>query len=386
MQTAGRLSKVPPYLFAELDRKKREAQKQGVNVINLGIGDPDLPTPTAVVERLQSAARDPRTHRYPDYKLGDDFRSAAAGWLHERFGVQVDPDTELIGLIGSKEGIAHTCWAFVEEGTYALVPDPGYPVYATQAILAGGKPYALPLVEENAFLPDLETIPRAVLDSTRIMFINYPNNPTAAVASLEFFERAVALARRHEFLLCHDAAYVELTFDGYQAPSLLQVPGAAEVCLEFHSLSKTFNMTGWRIGFAAGDRRAVRALGSIKTNTDSGQFGAIQSAGVEALRSVPESFVSSLRSTYIRRRDTVVDGLLDMGINARRPQGTFYVWARVPGEESSTEFAERLITDAGVVVSPGRAFGEHGEGYFRISLTASEEDLREGLNRIGKMV
>ncbi len=379
---ARRIEAIPPYLFAEIDRKREEAVARGVDVIDLGIGDPDRPTPDHVVERLCREARNPAWHRYPSYVGALDFRKAAAEWLQRRFGVEVDPRSEVITLIGSKEGLAHLVWAYVDAGDVALVPDPGYPVYRTHVLLAGGEPYPLPLKAERGFLPDLEAVPAEVARRAKILFLNYPNNPTAAVADLAFFEEAVAFCRRHDVLLCHDAAYSEITYDGYVAPSVLQVPGAKEVAVEFHSLSKPYNMTGWRIGFAAGNREAIAGLGIIKTNTDSGQFTAIQYAGISALLETPPEFTKSMCDLYARRRDLVVDALGRMGIAVEKPRGAFYVWAPVPPGYSSAGFAAELLERVGVIVAPGTGYGEHGEGFFRISLTTPDDRLAEAMNRL----
>lgn len=379
---ARRIEAVPPYLFAEIDRKREEALARGVDVIDLGIGDPDRPTPEHVVERLAREARNPAWYRYPSYAGALEFRRAAAEWLHRRFGVTVDPRTEVMTLIGSKEGLAHLVWAYVDAGDLALVPDPGYPVYRTHVLLAGGEPYPLPLRAERGFLPDLAAVPEAVARRAKILFLNYPNNPTAAVADLAFFEEAVAFCRRHDLLLCHDAAYCDITYDGFVAPSVLQVPGAREVAIEFHSLSKPFNMTGWRLGFAAGNADAVAALGIIKTNTDSGQFTAIQYAGISALLETPPEFLADLRRCYARRRDLVVDTLARLGIRVPKPLGTFYVWAPVPPGYTAAGFAAALLERAGVIVAPGTGYGREGEGYFRISLTTPDDRLAEAMDRL----
>lgn len=382
---AKRIDTVPPYLFAEIDRKREEAVARGVDVIDLGIGDPDQPTPDHVVERLAREAKNPAWHRYPSYVGALDFRKAAAAWLGRRFGVEVDPRGEVMTLIGSKEGIAHILWAYVDPGDVALIPDPGYPVYKTHTLLAGGRPYLMPLRPENGFLPDLDAIPTDVADRAKILFLNYPNNPTAAVADLAFFEKAVAFCRRHDILLCHDAAYTEITYDGYVAPSILQVPGAKDVAVEFHSLSKPFNMTGWRLGFAAGNRDAVGGLGIIKTNTDSGQFTAIQYAGISALEETPPEFARRMTEIYTRRRDRVVTALGKIGIAVEKPKGAFYVWAPVPAGYTSAGFTAALLERAGVIVAPGNGYGENGEGFFRISLTTPDDRLEEAVARIGAL-
>lgn len=382
---AKRIDAIPPYLFAEIDRKREEAVARGVDVIDLGIGDPDRPTPDHVVDRLCREAKNPAWHRYPSYVGAPDFRKAAAAWLGRRFGVEVDPRGEVMTLIGSKEGIAHIVWAYVDPGDVALIPDPGYPVYKTHTLLAGGKPHLMPLRPENGFLPDLDAIPADVASRAKILFLNYPNNPTAAVADLAFFEKAVAFCRRHGILLCHDAAYTEVTYDGYVAPSILQVPGAKDVAVEFHSLSKPFNMTGWRLGFAAGNRDAVGGLGIIKTNTDSGQFTAIQYAGISALEETPPEFGRRMIEIYTRRRDLVVAALGKIGIAVEKPKGAFYVWAPVPPGYTSAGFTAALLEKAGVIVAPGNGYGENGEGFFRISLTTPDDRLEEAVARIGAL-
>ncbi len=382
---AKRIDTIPPYLFAEIDRKREEAVARGVDVIDLGIGDPDQPTPDHVVDRLCREAKNPAWHRYPSYVGALEFRRAAAEWLGRRFGVEVDPRSEVMTLIGSKEGIAHIIWAYVDPGDVALIPDPGYPVYKTHTLLAGGHPHLMPLRPENGFLPDLDAIPADVAKRAKILFLNYPNNPTAAVADLAFFEKAVAFCRRHDILLCHDAAYTEVTYDGYVAPSILQVPGAKDVAIEFHSLSKPFNMTGWRLGFAVGNRDAVGGLGIIKTNTDSGQFTAIQYAGISALRETSPDFGRRMTEIYTRRRDLVVDALNRIGIAVEKPRGAFYVWAPVPAGYTSAGFTAALLDKLGVIVAPGNGYGDNGEGFFRISLTTPDDRLEEAVARIGSL-
>lgn len=388
MRVAQRLAEVPPYLFAELDRRKAAVVARGVDVIPLGIGDPDLPTPTAVVERLRAEAADPRNHRYPDYEGSPAFREGCAAYLARRFGVELNaaapPHGEVLALIGAKEGIAHLVWAFVDPGDVVLCPDPGYPVYATHTRFCGGEPYLLPLRAERGFLPDLEAIPAEVARRAKLLFLNYPNNPTAATADLAFFERAVAFCRRHDILLAHDNAYAEIGYDGYLAPSVLQVPGAREVAVEFHSLSKPFNMTGWRIGFAAGCALAINALGTVKNNTDSGPFGAIQNAALAAL-ALPRAALEGQLAVYARRRDLMVDALRAAGIDAPRPQATIYLWCPVPAGETSAGFSGRLLEDVGVFVTPGTGYGRCGEGFFRISLTCPDDRLAEAARRIGRL-
>lgn len=378
---AQRLSKLPPYLFAEIDRLKQDAIRRGMDIINLGVGDPDLPTPSHIVARMQEAAADPRHHQYPSYEGMLSFRQAVADWYSKRFGVTLDPQTEVLSLIGSKEGIGHIPLAFIDPGDVVLVPDPGYPVYQAGTVFADGIPYFMPLTRERSFLPDLEAIPSEVLKKARIMFLNYPNNPTAAVASRAFFAEAVDFARRHRLILCHDAAYSEMAYDGYLPESLLAVEGAKDVAIEYHSLSKTYNMTGWRIGFAVGCREVLSGLGRIKTNLDSGVFQAVQEAAIAALNG-PQECVEAMRAVYKERRDALVDGLSALGFVVDKPQATFYVWIGVPKEHTSASFASALLSDVGIVMTPGTGFGRSGEGYIRAALTVDVSRIKEAIERI----
>lgn len=385
MKIAERISKVPPYQFAEIDRKKQQALARGVDVINLGVGDPDRPTPADIVARACSAVRDPDNHRYPAYEGSAEFRRAVADWYQQRYGVALDPDSEVMALIGSKEGIAHVIWALIDPGDVALLPDPCFPMYLNQTLLAGGQPSFLPLRAEHGFLPDFSSVDRTVLDRATMMLLNYPNNPTGAVADLGFFAEAVAFAREHDLVFVHDSAYAEVTFDGYAAPSPLQVPGAKEMTVDIGSFSKTFNMTGWRIGYIVGSAEALKALGVIKMQTDSGAFTAIQEAAIEGLRRDWPGFPQEMNAIYARRRDILVDGLTALGWRVSRPRGTFYVWARTPAGMSSAEAATWLLESAGVIVMPGSAFGDGGEGYLRFALTADESRVREAVERIGRL-
>ncbi|HLE42816.1 MAG TPA: LL-diaminopimelate aminotransferase [Methylomirabilota bacterium] len=384
VELAARLKKLPPYLFAEIDRQKKEARARGVDLIDLGIGDPDLPTPAHVIDALARAAREPKNHRYPDYEGLLAFRDAAAAWYRRRFGVTLDPATEVLTLIGSKEGTAHIPLAFVNPGDVVLVPDPGYPVYAAGTWFAGGEPYFLPLRAERGFLPDLDAVPADVLRRARMLFLNYPNNPTAAVATREFFAEVVAFARRHDVIVCHDAMYSELSFDGYEPPSFLQVPGAKEVGVEFHSCSKTYSMTGWRIGFVVGNREVLAGLGRVKTNVDSGVFQAVQEAGIAALTG-PQDYVAQIRAIYQERRDLVVAGLRKLGLPVTPPRAAFFIWAPVPDGSDSRKWASRLLQDVGVVVTPGVGFGAAGEGYYRIALTVDRTRIAEAMDRLGRL-
>ena len=384
IQIADRLRMLPPYLFAEIDRKKRDVRARGVDVIDLGIGDPDLPTPPHIVHALQAAAAKPEHHRYPSYEGMPAFRQAVARWYGRRFGVALDLETEVLTLIGSKEGTAHMPLAFVNPGDVVLVPDPGYPVYSAGAWFAGGECHFMPLRRQNGFLPDLGAIPADVARRAKLMYLNYPNNPTAAVASPAFFKGVVEFARRFNLLVCHDAMYSELHFDGYEPPSFLATDGAKDVGVEFHSLSKTYSMTGWRLGFCVGNRDAVAGLGKIKTNVDSGVFQAVQEAGIAALTG-PQDMAEQYRRTYQERRDVAVAGLRKLGWEVDVPKGAFFVWAPVPHRKDSREFATRLLEEAGVVVTPGVGFGPSGEGFYRIALTVGAERIAEAMERLQKL-
>ena len=384
IDVADRLKRLPPYLFAEIDRQKREARARGVDLIDLGIGDPDLPTAPHIIEALAEAARDPKNHRYPDYEGMLIFREAAAGWYQKRFGVTLDPQTEVLTLIGSKEGTAHIPFAFVNPSDAVLVPDPGYPVYQAGTFFAGGEPVTMPLSAQHRFLPDLDAIPPEAARRAKLLFVNYPNNPTAACADLQFFDRLVRFAKRYEIIICHDAMYSELRFDDHPVPSFLEVPGAKEVGIEFHSLSKTYSMTGWRIGFCAGNRDVLAGLGKVKTNVDSGVFQAVQYAGIAALTG-PQECVARARETYQERRDQIVQGLRKLGWPVEAPKATFFVWAPVPDGGSSTDWAARLLREAGVVVTPGVGFGPAGEGYYRIALTVGKARIAEALGRLASL-
>ncbi len=386
MQTADRVLDTPPYPFAELARIKREMVAKGADLVDLGIGDPDRPTPPHIVEALCRAARDPRTHQYDETGAGlPAFREAVARWYEGRFGVKLDPDKEILRLIGSKEGLAHVCWSVLNPGDVALLPDPAYPVYRVNTNFAGGEPYFMPLLMENGYLPDLDAIPADVAARAKMMMLCYPNMPTAAVAERDFYQRVVEFARRHDILVCLDMAYSEIAFDGYRTQSLLQVEGAKEVAVEFHSLSKTYNMTGWRIGYAVGNPDALVALGKLKSNLDSGAFLAIQEAAVAALTG-PQDCVAQMLAIYQRRRDLLVDGLRQLGWPAHKPKATFYVWVPTPTGYTSAQFAQLLLEDMQVLVTPGSAYGKQGEGFIRMALTVQASDpearIREMLQRI----
>lgn len=381
IEKAERLKRLPPYLFKEIDKKKEEALKKGIDIIDLGVGDPDLPTPPHIVEALKKAAEDPQNHRYPSYSGMNLFRDKVAEWYKKRFGVSLNPLKEVLTLIGSKEGIAHLPLAFINIGDLVMVPSPAYPVYKIGSIFAGAEIYTLPLLKENGFLPSFTSIPEAILKKAKLLFINYPNNPTSAVADRSFFEEAVQLGKRYNILICHDLAYSEMCFDDFLPPSILEIPGAKDVAIEFHSLSKTYNMTGCRIGFAVGNEEAIGGLGAIKSNVDSGVFGAVQIAGIAALEG-DQGCVSQMRATYQKRRDLMVSGLRELGLLLTPPKATFYLWVEVPKGYTSQGFATLLLERAGIVVTPGNGFGEEGEGYFRIALTQREERLEEALERL----
>ncbi|MDD5474399.1 MAG: LL-diaminopimelate aminotransferase [Candidatus Methanoperedens sp.] len=379
---ADRINSLPPYLFAAIDKSKAEAIKKGVDVINLSIGDPDLPTPRHIVDAMKKALDNPAHHRYPSYEGMLSFRTAVAKWYKKTMNVDLSPENEVLTLIGSKEGIAHIPLAFLNPGDVSLVPDPAYPVYNIGSILADGKPYKMPLLAENDFLPDLDAIPATIAKKAKLMFINYPNNPTSATASLKFFEDVVDFANENDIIVIHDNAYSEMTFDGYKAPSFLNVSGAKDVGIEVHSLSKTYNMTGWRLGFAVGNRDILAGLGKVKTNVDSGAFEAVQEAGIAAL-SGPQDCVREMNRIYKERRDALLVGLKELGLTVREPKATFYVWAHVNG--SSSEFAKLLLEKAGIVATPGAGFGEYGEGYVRFALTQTVERINEAVERMHKL-
>jgi LL-diaminopimelate aminotransferase len=381
---AQRLGLIPPYLFAEIDRKVQEKKRAGVDVISLGIGDPDLSTPRRIVSVLQEAAADPANHRYPSYFGLAELREAIAHWYRERFRVTLDPATEILPTLGSKDGISHVPLALVDPGEVVLAPDPGYPVYVTGALMAGGEPYIMPLKSQNHWLPDLDAIPESVAERARLMWLNYPNNPTAAVADRAFLERAVDFCRSHGIVLCHDAPYSEIAFDGYRPLSLFEIDGAREVGLEFHSLSKTYNMTGWRIGWVCGRADLVALIGQLKTNIDSGIFQAVQWAAIEALNG-GEAETRAACEVYARRHRLVADTLNALGWSIKPPRATFYVWAPVPSGYDSIRFASHVLDEAGVNITPGVGFGAHGEGYFRLSVTAPDARLEEAMARLRRL-
>jgi LL-diaminopimelate aminotransferase len=381
VRTAQRIAGLPPYLFAEIDRKRAAKAAQGIDVISLGIGDPDTPTAEHIVDAMATAIRNPKNHQYPNYYGEPRYREACAGWMRRRFGVDLDPMTETLALIGSKEGIAHIFLAFVDPGDVTLVPGCGYPVYHTGGILSGGETHWMPMTSENGFLADFTSVPADVLARAKMMFLSYPNNPTSAVADDAYFDAAIAFAHEHDLLLVHDNAYSEIGFDGYRAPSFLERPGARDVGIELFSCSKAYNMTGWRIAFAAGNADALSALGTVKSNIDSGAFTAVQDAAIEAMAG-PDSEIEVLNALYQRRRDLVMDALGKIGLSAERPKATIYVWAKVPDGYTSASFAAKVLDEANVIVAPGNSYGPSGEGYVRISLTTPDARLEEAIARI----
>lgn len=381
---SDRINNLPPYLFAAIDEAKAKVVEKGVDVIDLGVGDPDMPTPGNIIQALYKSAQNPDRHKYPSYIGMLLFRQAAAKWYSEHLGIELDPVSEVLTLIGSKEGIAHIPLAFLNPGDVALIPDPAYPVYKIGTLFADGKPHIMPLLEENGFLPDLDAIPGDVAKQAKLMFLNYPNNPTSAVASEKFFEEVVEFAKENDIVVVHDNAYSEMTFDGYKAPSFLKTDGSMDVGIEVHSLSKTYNMTGWRIGFAVGNADILNGLGKVKTNVDSGAFEAVQEAGIEAMLG-PQQCIGDMNKIYTERRDALMVGLRELGIDVNPPKATFYVWAPVPEGHDSMGFAKILLEEAGIVATPGVGFGDYGEGYVRFALTRSVDRINEAVERMGQL-
>lgn len=381
---SDRINALPPYLFAAIDEARDELIARGVDVIDLGVGDPDLPTPQHIVEAMREAVCDPKTHHYPSYAGMLEFRKAAAEWCKKYKGIELDPVTEVLSLIGSKEAVAHIPIAFVNPGDVVLFTDPGYPVYNIGTIFAGGEPYPLPLRAENDFLPDLDSIPEDVLRKAKLFFFNYPNNPTAATADLEFFDKVVEFCKKYDIIAVHDNAYSQMTYDGYVSPSFLSAKGAMDIGIELYSHSKTYNMTGWRLGFAVGNKDLIKGLGKVKSNVDSGVFDAIQIAGIAALRS-PQTCVEETNKIYEARRDALIEGLRAIGLDVQPPKATFYVWAPVPKGFNSISFAKLLLEEAGIVATPGVGFGDAGEGYVRFALTKPVERIIEAVERMKQL-
>jgi LL-diaminopimelate aminotransferase len=383
IEVATRIKTLPPYLFAAIDTMKQAAIARGVDIINLGIGDPDLPTPSPIIDSLAEAAKDPKHHQYPSYEGMLSFRKAVADWYMRRFHVTLDPAHEVLTLIGSKEGIGHIPLAFVDPGDIVLVPSPGYPVYPVGTGFAGGVSHLMPLTKHNGFLPDLKSIPKDVAKKAKLMFLNSPNNPTSVIMSKDYFKQVVDFAQENHIIVCHDAAYSEIFYDGKPPASFMEVDGAKDVGIEFHSLSKTYNMTGWRIGFAVGHKQVLAGLGKVKSNLDSGCFQAIQEAGITAL-SLDDSVTDALRKIYQERRDTLIPGLKQLGLEVDPPPAAFYVWVTVPKGYTSTSFTAHLLEKAGIVTTPGNGFGAPGEGYIRMTVCTSKERLAEAVERMMK--
>ena len=383
MRLSKRVESLPPYLFVEISRKIAERKARGEDVVSFGIGDPDIPTPPHIIERLCKEAHISANHRYPESEGLPELRKTIANWYQKRFGVSLDPEKEVAPLIGSKEGIAHVALCLLNPGDMALITDPGYPVYAIGTSLVGGVPYYLPISPQNNFLPDLDNIPAHILEKARILWLNYPNNPTGAVADLKFFDKAVQFAKKHNICICHDGPYSEVAFDGYTPVSFMQAEGAKDVGIEFHSLSKTYNMTGWRIGMAVGNAAVINALKTVKSNIDSGIPQAIQYAAIEALNG-PQECIKEHNNIYQQRRDLIVDTLNKMGLETIPPKASLYIWAKVPNGYTSVEFATDLLDKVGVVVIPGIGYGQNGEGYIRLSVTIADASLLKGLSRMAQ--
>lgn len=386
LRLSERVKKLPPYLFVEIDKAKRRAISEGRDIINLGIGDPDESTPREIIEALYRAAQDPKNHHYPLDEGVPDFKKKIAEWYRKRFGVILDPEKEILVLIGSKEGISHMPLALLDAGDISLIPDPCYPPYKSGTIFAGGVVYAMPLLEKNNFLPDLNRIKNAILKRAKLLYINYPNNPTGAVCQKGFFEDAALFARKNNLVVAHDAAYSEIAFDGYKPSSFLEVKWAKEAGVEFHSLSKTCNMTGWRIGFACGNEKIISSIAKVKSNIDSGVFNAIQFAGIAAV-TMAEDHARKMSELYQERRDILVNGLNAMGWDTKKPKAAFYVWTALPKPyKSSIKFAKFVLDKADIVVTPGVGFGKSGEGYVRMALTVPAERMHEAVNRLKKVL
>jgi LL-diaminopimelate aminotransferase len=379
-----RLSQLPPYVFLEIDRKKKEAVKRGMDIIDLGVGDPDLATPRHIREAMKRAIDEPKYHRYPFGPGLLEFRKAIARWCKTRFGVELDAENEIHALIGSKEGIGHIHLAFVNPGDVVLCPEPAYPVYKIGTIYAGGTPYLMPLLEENDFLPDFDSIPEKVTAKAKMVFINYPNNPTGACANIDFFRGVIKFARKHNIIVVNDAAYSEIYYGGRKPISFLELLGAKELGIEFHSLSKTYNMTGWRVGWACGNRKIIKGLSMVKENIDSGVFAAIQVASIAALNG-PQDCVDEMRRIYEKRRDLLSEGLKRTGWKVKKPEATFYLWAKVPEGYSSLQCVEKLLEEAGILSTPGNALGPSGEGYVRFALTVAEKRIKEAVDKLGSI-
>jgi len=383
MKISKRIENIPPYIFDDIDKIKEETEKKGIDIIDLGIGDPDIPTPPSIVDKMAEAIRKPENHGYPPYRGTDAFRQAVCDWYQDRFNVSLNPKTETLALIGSKEGISHTFFAFLDPGDVALVTDPGYPAYEVGVLIANGVPYHIHVYEKDHYEPNLENIPETVLKKAKLLFLNFPNNPTGAMASDTFYEKAITWAKKHDILICSDLAYSEVYYDE-KPKSIFEFKGAKDVAIEFHTLSKTFNMTGWRVGMALGNEKAIHALGNIKTNMDSGVFKAIQETAIYAFENY-QPIVDAQNNIYRERRNIIVDALNRLGWSLDYPKATYYIWAPVPKGFSSKEFCLTLLNKLGVLVVPGTGYGKNGEGYFRISITTPTDRLKEAMKRLKKL-
>ena len=381
MEEAQRLLKLPIYVFAQLDKLKAEQAAKGKDLIDLGMGNPDIPPPNDVINALVESLKNPENHRYPSFEGSPEFKDAVAGWCKQQYGIEIDPEHEVVTLIGSKEGIVHFAFAYINPGDTTLVPMPAYPAHFRGTVLAGGEPVILPTTEHKGYIPDLKIIDPDIARKAKIMFLSYPTNPTAAIAPREFFEEAVAFCKKYDIILVHDFAYAEIYFEGKKPISMLSIPGAKDVTIEFHTTSKTFGMPGWRCGFAVGNRALIESLRKIKTNLDYGLFTAVQKAAITALKH-KNGYIDGVRATYQKRRDVFVEGINSLGWKVKKPQGTMYVWFPVPQGYDSTEFTMHLMEKTGVVVSPGVAFGEVGEGYVRAALVVKEERIVEAIERM----
>ncbi len=383
MQLARRLDKLPPYLFVDIAKKIAEKRANGEDVISFAIGDPDLPTPANIIEQICQSSHNPINHHYPESIGLPELHIAIAEWYQKRFDVVLNPSTEVLPLIGSKEGIGHIALCLINPGDIALVPDPGYPVYSVGTLLVGGEPYFMPLLEENHYLPDFETIPKEICNKAKLMWLNYPNNPTGASADIKFFERAIAFAQKYNIAICHDAPYTEVAFDSYKPPSFMQASGAKDIGVEFHSLSKTYNMTGWRIGMIVGNQKLVEALFRVKSNLDSGIPQAIQEAAIKALTG-PQDSIEEQNSILQNRRNKLASTLQEIGLQVTPPKASFYIWAKIPQNYSSIDFTKKLLDETNIAVTPGIGYGKEGEGYIRLSITLSDDRLEEGIRRLLK--
>ena len=381
MKIAKRLEKIPPYLFVEISKKIAQKKSQGIEIINFGIGDPDLPTPTPVINELQKTSLINANHRYPETDGLPEFRQSIQKWYKNRFNLSFNPDTEILPLIGAKEGIGHTAFCFIDNGDIALIPDPGYPVYSVGTWFAGGECYTMPLTEDNQWLPDLNAIPEDIARKAKVMWLNYPNNPTSAIANKEYFNKVVDFAKSYEIIVLHDACYTEVSYDDYQPISFMEIPGAKDIALEFHSLSKSYNMTGWRVGYVVGNEKLINPLMIVKSNLDSGIPQAIQSMAITALNTTQES-INKRNQIYQNRRDKIVEALNSLGLNVEKPKASLYIWAKIPSGYSSAQYATKLLDEKNIVVTPGSGYGSYGEGYIRLSLTIPDDQLDKGIDKL----